>query len=230
MAETNAWADAEPLGCRRPVLGRLDADVVGGARHRLDHGRAPAAEPVLREGRSPPQDLRHESVIAIENARLFNETQEALEQQTATAEVLQVISSSVADTAPVFDKFLDSCQHLFATEQLGIFLVGDDGQVHVGAWRGSAFEAIVRTFPKPPEQTMTAEVMRERRMLHLPDTAAMADAPEAVRGVIDSAARPWRGRRCSGKTAASARSACCAAAEPVHRQGARAAPTFADQA
>ena len=75
------------------------------------------------------QTFADQAVIAIENVRLFNETSEALEQQTATAEVLQVISSSVADTAPVFDKILDSCQHLFATEQLGIFLVGDDGQV-----------------------------------------------------------------------------------------------------
>ncbi|HEY8623699.1 MAG TPA: response regulator, partial [Casimicrobiaceae bacterium] len=98
---------------------------------------------------------------------------------------LQVISSSVADTAPVFDKILESCQHLFATEQLGIFLVGDDGQVHAGAWRGSALEAIARTFPKPLDQTMTGRVMRERRTMHLPDAAAMPDAPLAVRGVVD---------------------------------------------
>jgi GAF domain-containing protein/DNA-binding response OmpR family regulator len=131
------------------------------------------------------ESFRDQAVIAIENVRLFNETREALEQQTATGEVLQVISSSVADTAPVFDKILESCQHLFATEQLGIFLAGDDGQVHAGAWRGSALEAIARSFPKPLEQTMTGRVIRERRTMHIPDTAAMPDAPPAVHGVID---------------------------------------------
>jgi len=126
-----------------------------------------------------------QAVIAIENVRLFNETREALEQQTATAEVLQVISSSVADTGPVFEKILESGQHLFATEELGIFLVKDDGQVHTAAWRGPALEAVARTFPKPLEQTITGRVIRERRTVHIPDTSAMPDAPPAVREVVE---------------------------------------------
>jgi GAF domain-containing protein/CheY-like chemotaxis protein len=125
-----------------------------------------------------------QAVIAIQNARLFNETKEALEQQTATAEVLQVISSSVADTAPVFDKILDSCRHLFAIEQLGIFLLGDDELLHAAAWRGSALDAVVRFFPKPLDQTITSRVIRTRRPVHVPDAAAMTDAPASVRDVV----------------------------------------------
>ncbi|MEO8305831.1 MAG: GAF domain-containing protein [Betaproteobacteria bacterium] len=130
------------------------------------------------------ESFRDQAVIAIENVRLFNETKEALDQQTATSEVLQVISSSVEDTTPVFDKILDSCQHLFATDQLGIFLVGGDGQVRVGAWRGSALGTVVETFPKPLGETATALVIRDRRTLHIPDTTGALDLPIAVEKVV----------------------------------------------
>src|SRR6266404_527096 len=130
------------------------------------------------------QSFADQAVIAIENARLFNETQEALEQQKATSDLLQVIGNSVADTAPVFEKILDSCQNLFATEQLGIFLV-QDRQVHVPAWRGGALEAMVATLPRPVEQTATGLVIQSRNILHVPSAAAMPDMPPTVRSVYE---------------------------------------------
>ena len=96
-----------------------------------------------------------------------------------------MISSSVADAAPVFDKILDSCRHLFAIEQLGIFLLGDDELVHAAAWRGSALDAMVRTFPKPLDQTITSRVIRTRLPVHAPDVATMPDAPGSVRDVFE---------------------------------------------
>jgi GAF domain-containing protein/CheY-like chemotaxis protein len=131
------------------------------------------------------QTFANQAVIAIENVRLFNETKEALERQTATAEVLQVIGSSVADPQPVFDKILDSCKHLFATDQLGIFLAEDDGLVHLAAWKGSALDNVRKNLPRPIEDTMTARAVRAKHSIYVPDGAAMTDLPAAIRRTVE---------------------------------------------
>jgi GAF domain-containing protein/DNA-binding response OmpR family regulator len=112
-----------------------------------------------------------QAAIAIENARLFNETQEALDQLSASAEVLSVIGSSVSDSAPVFEKILDSGEKLFATNQLCIFVVDDDEMVRSVAWRGP-FASEAGRNETPLAESITGRVIADRRPLHIPDVAA----------------------------------------------------------
>ena len=68
-----------------------------------------------------------QAVIAIENARLFNETKEALDQQRASAEILRIVSRSMADAQPVFRAILDSAIGMFEGMDATLWMVrGED--------------------------------------------------------------------------------------------------------
>jgi GAF domain-containing protein len=127
------------------------------------------------------QTFANQAVIAIANARLFNETQEALELQKASAEILSVISNSVADTQPVFDKILHSIERLFGGESRFIFLVGDDGLLHIGAVHGPNAERSRLLFPVPIKGTASEVAIRERRLVAYADVMNDPDVPAFLR-------------------------------------------------
>src|SRR5262249_22510650 len=92
-----------------------------------------------------------QAVIAIENARLFNETQEALERQTATADILKVIASSPSDVQPVFEAIASSANRLIGGYSTAVFL-WIDGIQHLAAFtptNPAADDVLKSAFPRP---------------------------------------------------------------------------------
>ena len=140
-----------------------------------------------------------QAVIAIQNARLFNETKEALDQQRASGEVLAAISSSIADTAPVFDKILTSCERLFAGKVAVIDLVGEDGLVHLGAYHGPNLDQVQQVYPHAADQTTaTGTAIASRGVVHyanidqVPEVGRSAFRTFGIRAAI-GAPMMWEG-------------------------------------
>src|SRR5204863_1654878 len=96
---------------------------------------------------------------------------------------LRVISGSVADSKPVFEKILESCQRLFASNEQGILLVGDDNLLHLGAHHGSAREHLQRLFPVPRD--VGGDAANERRVVHIKDILGDADVPPGLRVIAE---------------------------------------------
>jgi GAF domain-containing protein len=130
------------------------------------------------------QNFAAQAVIAMENARLLTETREALEQQTATAEVLQVINSSPGDLAPVFDTMVDTAARLCGTNVAGLAIrVGDAYRYVATRSLNPQWDAYVSGFSFKPERgTATGRTLLERRIIHVADLAADPEhtVPEIV--------------------------------------------------
>jgi two-component system, NtrC family, sensor kinase len=136
------------------------------------------------------QTFADQAVIAIENVRLFNETKEALETQTATADILKVISESPTDVQPVFDAIAERAKSLCNGIISGVARF--DGEwVHFASFRGAspeAGEAMRSAFPmRPGDGSIAARAIRERAPVQIQDVTLDADYGPKVRDAAQRA-------------------------------------------
>ena len=143
------------------------------------------------------ENFAAQAVIAIENARLLNELRESLDRQTATSEVLSVISSSPGELKPVFDAMLESATRI-CEAKFGILYRFDGTALHVAAAVGTPSE--LNEFQKqrgpfqPRPGTQMARVVQTKRVDHTADALSNADtassAPARFGGARSMVAMP----------------------------------------
>src|SRR6516164_6112068 len=131
------------------------------------------------------QNFAAQAVIAIENTRLLNELRQSLEQQTATADVLRVISGSPGELEPVFQTILQNGARL-CEAKFGMLYLYHDGALHCVASDNvpPAFAESRRSGPWYPKDSPAAQAIRTKQTVHVTDLAATPLYRERVPSVV----------------------------------------------
>jgi signal transduction histidine kinase/CheY-like chemotaxis protein len=131
------------------------------------------------------ESFADQAVIAIENVRLFQETQTSLARQTASANILRTISASSTDTTPVFQEIVKAAMHLIDCDMAVALIKKNDrlSQVAVANSDGLVENPRQISVPVDPTHNLPSQAIMSRKVLHTPDwdTADLSEIDREIK-------------------------------------------------